>query len=225
MATKQTQFVREEQDYGFDQNGNQLSRPTAHNGGGRPLWQQRLNQFAAENRGDALPERNIEDFQPGRPAPRYNGRGQRKIMGYTNAQRSQTMRAYRGQPTVESAAMGEALKARRAQANLPPNGQETNAQTVTQALTRKQKLIREGYSSSDADRFIEQQDAKRSQGVSATAGGDGTPNAIASVPGAKESVGASGRAGNGDFISRIRESFRRRPKVNKTGESWAYATP
>jgi hypothetical protein len=123
----------------------------------RPKWKQTLDYYAAENRGESLPEAHLEDADfTGENHANRRGR----IQGFTTAQRAETMRAYRNKPSVQQEAIRQALARARQRRSLPAEGPPSHGQGVTILLNRKQNLVKAGYSATDADARIEDEDSR-----------------------------------------------------------------
>lgn len=124
-----------------------------------PNYRQTRDYYAAEARGEALPERHLPDID--RPAVEYRRDGRRKIKGFTTAQRAASMRRFRGQEPAETTALRSLLSQRRAQAGLPQSGQPTAQERVTKAADRKQQLMKSGWSPAQADDVMAKEDAAK----------------------------------------------------------------
>lgn len=129
-------------------------------------WRDTLNYYAADSRGEALPERHLSNIDP--PTVEYRrSDGRRKIKGFTTAQRAATMRQYRGQPSAESVALQGMLAERRKAAGLDATGQPGAEKRVSDMASRKQQLMKSGWSSTQADQIIEKEEGVKRQKVEA----------------------------------------------------------
>lgn len=125
-------------------------------------WRDTLNYFAADARGEALPERHLATIDP--PTVEYRrSDGRRKIKGLSTAQRAAAMRRFRGQPDAESVALQGMIAQRRAEAGLDQAGQPGAQKRVSDLAARKQQLMKSGWSSTQADQVIEKEEAAKRQ--------------------------------------------------------------